>query len=66
MIFELIINQWIDLYDEEEKGGEQMAAHGPFKNKGNARDYAEKMRDKGFNASLYKKKSGWCVSVTKK
>jgi len=22
MIFELIINQWIDLYDEEEKGGE--------------------------------------------
>lgn len=43
-----------------------MAAHGPFKNKGNARDYAERMRDKGFNASLYKKKSGWCVSVTKK
>jgi len=43
-----------------------LASHGPFANKGNAREYASKMRKKGFGASLYKKKSGWCVSVTRK
>ena len=42
-----------------------MAAHGPFKTKQNAKDYAKKMRKKGFGAGIYKKKSGWCVSVTR-
>jgi len=42
-----------------------MAEHGPFKNKGNAKDFATKMRKKGFNASLYKAKNKWKVSVTK-
>jgi len=42
-----------------------MAAHGPFASKSNAKKYASKMNKKGFNASLYKKKSGWCVSVTR-
>lgn len=42
-----------------------MASHGPFANKGNAKDYASKMRKKGFDATIYKKKSGWCVLVTR-
>ena len=42
-----------------------MAAHGPFASKANAKDYASKLRKKGFGASVYKKKSGWCVSVTR-
>lgn len=40
--------------------------HGPFKNKGNAKAYAEKARKKGLNATLYKKKTGkWYVSTTR-
>jgi len=42
-----------------------MAAHGPFKNKGTAKEFATKMRKKGFSAALYKKKGKWCVSVTR-
>ena len=42
-----------------------MAGHGPFANKTNAKRFATRMRKKGFNAGLYKKKSGWCVSVTR-
>ena len=42
-----------------------MASHGPFANKANAKEYAKKLRKKGFNATLYKKKSCWCVSVTR-
>jgi hypothetical protein len=45
--------------------------HGPFKTKQNAKDYASKMRKKGFNATLYKAKGTtpgkqWKVSVTRK
>jgi len=40
--------------------------HGPFKNKGNAKDFASKMRKKGFEAGLYKAKGKWKVSVTRK
>jgi len=39
--------------------------HGPFKSKGNAKDFATKMRKKGFNCSLYKAKGKWKVSVTR-
>jgi|GEM_PF-5298919 len=42
-----------------------MASHGPFASKANARAHAKKARKCGFEASLYKKKSGWCVSVTR-
>lgn len=50
------------------KGGENME-HGPFKNKTNAKEYATRMRKKGFNATLYKAKGTtagkqWKVSVT--
>ena len=40
--------------------------HGPFKSKGNAKDFASDMRKKGFCATLYKAKGKWKVSVTKK
>ena len=43
-----------------------MAAHGPFANKGNAKEFATQMRKKGFCSSLYKSKGKWKVSVTKK
>ena len=36
------------------------------KNKKNANKYAKKMRNKGFNTSIYKKKKGYGVSVTRK
>lgn len=34
--------------------------------KTSAKAQAKKARKKGFNASIYKKKKGWGVSVTKK
>ena len=40
--------------------------HGPFKNKGNAQDFASEKRKKGFVATPYKTKKGWKVSVTRK
>jgi len=40
--------------------------HGPFKNKTTAKNFATRMRKKGFNASLYKAKGKWKVSVTRK
>jgi len=43
-----------------------MASHGPFASKANAKTAAKKARKDGFDASLYKKKSGWCVSVTRR
>ena len=43
-----------------------MVEHGPFKSKGNAKDFATKARKKGFNAGLYKAKGKWKVSVTRK
>jgi len=42
-----------------------MAAH-RCKNKKNADDYASRMRKRGFNASVFKKKKGYGVSVTRK
>lgn len=36
------------------------------KNKKTATEYAENAREKGFNASVYKKKKGYGVSVTRK
>ena len=42
-----------------------MVAHGPFKSKKNANAFARKMEQKGLNASPYKKKKGYGVSVTK-
>ena len=36
------------------------------KNKKNAKAYAKKMSNKGFNTSIYKKKKGYGVSVTRK
>lgn len=35
-------------------------------NKTTAKKQASKARDKGFNASIYKKVKGWGVSVTRK
>jgi hypothetical protein len=42
-----------------------MASH-RCKNKKNANALARKMERKGFNASVYKKKKGYGVSVTRK
>lgn len=42
-----------------------MAVHN-CKNKTNARTFASKMRAKGFDASIYDKKRGYGVSVTRK
>ena len=36
------------------------------KNKTNAKKYAKDKRGKGFNASIYPKKKGFGVSVTRK
>jgi len=36
------------------------------KTKTSAKRYASRMRGKGFNASVYKKKKGYGVSVTRK
>jgi hypothetical protein len=41
-----------------------MASH-RAKTKKNANALARKMERKGFNASVYKKKKGWGVSVTR-
>lgn len=37
-----------------------------FQKKMNAKDYASKMRGKGMNASVFKKKKGYGVSSTRK
>lgn len=42
-----------------------MAEHGPFGSKTNAKQFASRMRKKGFEASLYKAKGKWKVSVTR-
>lgn len=42
-----------------------MASHYAKKKK-NANALARKMEQKGFNASVYKKKKGYGISVTKK
>ena len=42
-----------------------MVAH-RAKNKKNAEAMARKFRKKGFNTSVFKKKTGWGVSVTRK
>ena len=44
-----------------------MASH-TCRTKSNARKYASRMRDRGFNANIYplKTKKGWGVSVTRK
>ena len=43
-----------------------MAVHGPYASKGNAKEDATKYRKKGYNCSLYKKKSGkWYLSVSR-
>lgn len=42
-----------------------MAQHS-CKKKSSAEAYAKRMRNKGFNASVYKKRKGYGVSVTRK
>ena len=42
-----------------------MASH-TCKTKSNAKEYAKRMRKKGFNAEIYNKKKGYGVSVTRK
>ena len=42
-----------------------MVAHKGFKNKTNAKRYANKMNRKGFKASVYKSGNGFRVSVTR-
>jgi len=42
-----------------------MVSHN-FEKKGRAKEHARKMRKKGYECSLYEKKKGYGVSVTKK